>query len=256
MLEKEIIPRLLKLSGENVITKLKTFHSYGVGESRADTMLKDVINLAPNKNVKLGFQAHFPQLETKLFIRASSNEEILENLTPVEKEVRKRLGNYVFAEDKDTLEESILDLLKKTDQSISIVEYLTRGGINSRLSEVDKDGTNLKFAITSNDISVLAKQLGISEDIKSSLEINEKMSSAMRLRNKTDIALSVLINYSEKNEADTYISLSNEKEVKSRVGKFIGDEHRITLGSIEMSLDCLRRYFNKLPFDEKSDFER
>ena len=256
MMEKEIIPRLLKLSGENIITKLKTFHSYGIGESRADTMLKDVITLAPNKNVKLGFQAHFPQLETKLFIRASSNEEILANLVPVEEEVRKRLGNYVFAEDKDTLEESIFDLLKRAGQSISIVECLTRGGINSRLSEVDKKGKSLKFSINSNNLSVLAKQLDINEDITPSLEINEKMSSSMRLRNKTDIALSVLINYTEKNEADTYITLTTDKEIKSRIGRFIGDEHRITLGSVEMSLDCLRRHFNKLPFDEKSDFER
>ena len=256
MMEKEIIPRLLKLSGENIITKLKTFHSYGIGESRADTMLKDVITLAPNKNVKLGFQAHFPQLETKLFIRASSNEEILANLVPVEEEVRKRLGNYVFAEDKDTLEESIFDLLKRAGQSISIVECLTRGGINSRLSEVDKKGKSLKFSINSNNLSVLAKQLDINEDITPSLEINEKMSSSMRLRNKTDIALSVLINYTEKNEADTYITLTTDKEIKSRIGRFIGDEHRITLGSVEMSLDCLRRHFNKLPIDEKSDFER
>ena len=138
MLENEIIPRLLSMSGENIVTKLKTFHSYGIGESRADSLLKDVVELAPNKNVKLGFQAHFPQLETKLFIRASSADEIEKNLIPVENEVRKILGNYIFTEDKDTLEESIVRALSKSNQTLSIAEFLTQGNVSSRLAGADK----------------------------------------------------------------------------------------------------------------------
>ena len=82
MLEDEIIPRLIELSGEKFVTRLKTFHSYGIGESRADSLLEDIVSLAPDDNVKLGFQAHFPQLETKLHIRAKSEESILKNLLP------------------------------------------------------------------------------------------------------------------------------------------------------------------------------
>ena len=91
----------------DIVTKLKTFHSYGIGESRADTLLKNVVDLSPDKIVKLGFQAHFPQLETKLSIRAGSLSEIEKNLKPVENKVRETLGNYIFAEDKNTLEGSI-----------------------------------------------------------------------------------------------------------------------------------------------------
>ena len=71
----------------------------------------------------------------------------------------------------------------------------------------------------------------------------------------TDFGLCVLINHTEKNEADTYIALSGTI-MQSRVGRFIGDNHRVTLGSVEMALDCLRRHFQDLPFEEKSDFER
>ena len=74
--------------------------------------------------------------------------------------------------------------------------------------------------------------------------------------NSTDLALSVLINYLDNNEADTYITLSLGGKIISRTGKFIGDEYRVTLGSAEMALDCLRRHLSNLPFDEKSDFER
>ncbi len=256
MLENEIIPRLLSMSGENIVTKLKTFHSYGIGESRADSLLKDVVELAPDKNVKLGFQAHFPQLETKLFIRASSADEIEKNLIPVENEVRKVLGNYIFTEDKDTLEESIIRALSKSNQTLSIAEFLTQGNVTSRLAGADKKGENLKFSVNSNNIETLTKNLEIDSDIEKSLTLNEKIAENCRLSYSTDLALSVLINYLDNNEADTYITLSLNGKLISRTGKFIGDEYRVTLGSAEMALDCLRRYLSNLPFDEKSDFER
>tara|TARA_Y100000591_G_C21840579_1_gene705342 strand:- start:501 stop:1742 length:1242 start_codon:yes stop_codon:yes gene_type:complete len=255
MLQDEIIPRLLELSGENIVTKLKTFHSYGIGESRADTLLKDVVDLSPDKIVKLGFQAHFPQLETKLSIKGKSLSQIEKNLKPVEDEVRKTLGNYIFAEDKNTLEGSIFELLQKINQTISICEYLTWGNIGKRISTIDKKGDQLKFSISSNNLGSLVDKFKLSKN-KPSIELNEEIASKVRESYMTDYSLSVMIDYQAENEADTYITMSSESDTKSRVGKFIGDEHRITLGSVEMALDCVRRYFNNLPFDEKSDFER
>src|SRR5579871_6759536 len=39
MLEEQIVPRLLERSGIKVAIQLKRFHSYGIGESHADTLL-------------------------------------------------------------------------------------------------------------------------------------------------------------------------------------------------------------------------
>ena len=69
MLEHQIIPRLLAKSGKQSAIYLKRFHSYGIGESHADTLLAGVASLAPGGSVKLGFRSHYPQLETKLTVR-------------------------------------------------------------------------------------------------------------------------------------------------------------------------------------------
>ena len=255
MLEDEIIPRLLELSGEKFITKLKTFHSYGIGESRADTLLEDIVDLAPDKNVKLGFQAHFPQLETKLHVRGNSKNSIEKNLAPVQDELRKRLGNYIFAEDKQTLEGVIIESLKNNSQTISIAEFMTDGGINSRLSKTDTGGESLIYALASNNIYALCKSLEINHKNQVNLELAEQVALKTRDIYSTDFGFCVLINHTEKNEAETFIALSGQTS-QSRIGYFIGDNYRVTLGSIEMALDCIRRYFQGLPFDEKSDFER
>jgi len=62
MLDEQIIPRLLARSGQQTTSFLKRFHSYGIGESHADTLLAGIEALAPEGSVKLGFRAHYPQL--------------------------------------------------------------------------------------------------------------------------------------------------------------------------------------------------
>src|SRR6185295_7971373 len=134
MLEEQIIPRLLAKSGMQTAIYLKRFHSYGIGESHADTLLKGVEALAPDGSVKLGFRAHYPQLETKLTARGSDMDDIRRKLAPVEQEVRKRLGNFILAEDDRTLEGVVLAELASRHGSLSLVETFTSGQIAARIA--------------------------------------------------------------------------------------------------------------------------
>src|SRR5262249_1371361 len=95
MLEEQIIPRLLAKSGLATAIHLKRFHSYGLGESHVDSLLTGVEALAPDGSVKLGFRAHYPQLETKLTVRGADMDDIRRKLDPVEREVRQRIGNFI-----------------------------------------------------------------------------------------------------------------------------------------------------------------
>ncbi len=121
MLEGEIIPRLLAKSGMQTAIFLKRFHSYGIGESHADTLLAGVEALAPDGSVKLGFRAHYPQLETKLTARGIDMDDIRSKLAPVEREVRKRFGNFILAEDDRTLEGVVLAELADRQASLTLV---------------------------------------------------------------------------------------------------------------------------------------
>src|SRR5438067_8702046 len=76
MLEQQVIPRLLARSGAPTTIFLKRFHSYGLGESHVDALLAGVEELIPDGSVKLGFRAHYPQLETKLTVRGADNDDV------------------------------------------------------------------------------------------------------------------------------------------------------------------------------------
>ena len=71
MLEEQVIPRILAKSGVQAVIHLKRFHSYGLGESHVDALLAGVEEMVADGSVKLGFRAHYPQLETKLTMRGA-----------------------------------------------------------------------------------------------------------------------------------------------------------------------------------------
>src|SRR6059036_836169 len=133
MLEEQIIPRLLAKSGMQTAIYLKRFHSYGLGESHVDALLSCVEALVPDGSVKLGFRAHYPQLETKLTVRGTDLDDVKKKLQPVEREVRTRLGNFILAEDDQTLEGVVLGALTSRQGSLTIVETFTGGQISARL---------------------------------------------------------------------------------------------------------------------------
>src|SRR5256886_871950 len=136
MLEEQIIPRLLAKSGMQTAILRKRFHSYGLGESHVDALLTGVEELVPDGSVKLGFRAHYPQLETKLTVRGTDTDDTRRKLAPVEREVRKRLGNFILSEDDATLEGVVLAELAGRQGSLSIVETFTSGAIAARLAHL------------------------------------------------------------------------------------------------------------------------
>src|SRR5262249_25628585 len=76
MLTEQIVPRLLARTGAATQIFLKRFHSYGLGESHVDSLLEGVEALVPDGSVKLGFRAHYPQLETKLTVRGADKADV------------------------------------------------------------------------------------------------------------------------------------------------------------------------------------
>src|ERR671937_3041692 len=134
MLEEQILPRLLARSGQQTAIYVKRFHSYGLGESHVDALLKGVEDLVLDGTVKLGFRAHYPQLETKLTVRGTDMDDVRTKLAPVEHEVRKRLGNFILAEDDETLEGIIIDQLTKRQASLVVVEMFTSGQMAARVA--------------------------------------------------------------------------------------------------------------------------
>src|SRR4051812_22295437 len=161
MLEEEIVPCLLKRSGVQTVIHLKRFHSYGLGESHADALLAGVEDLVPGGAVKLGFRAHYPQLETKLAVRGADADDIARKLAPAQAAVRQRLGNFILAEDDQTLEGVVLAALAKIEGSLAIAETFTGGQIAGRLAPLPGAEKIFRRGIVARDLQQLCDAVGI-----------------------------------------------------------------------------------------------
>src|SRR3989475_2860896 len=161
MLEEQIIPRLLAKSGLQAAIHLKRFHSYGLGESHVDQLLTGVEELAADGSVKLGFRAHYPQLETKLTVRGKAMDDIRRKLAPVETEVRKRMGNFIMAEDDRTLEGVVLAELTGRQGTLTVVETFTGGQIAARLTPLPGADKVFRRGIGSRDLAEIFAGVGL-----------------------------------------------------------------------------------------------
>jgi nicotinamide-nucleotide amidase len=261
MLEEQIIPRLLARNGAQTAIQLKRFHSYGLGESHVDALLQGVEDLVPDGSAKLGFRAHYPQIETKVTVRGDDTGDIERKLVPVVAEIRKRLGNFILAEDDDTLEGVILKALAACDGSLTLVETFTGGQMAARIAPLPGAEKVFRRGIVARDIGELWDALALTTPMEITRESAEVVAQAARRQSGASHALAVLIDLDDGPDRIDFggticLAIATEDAVESRRSRILGGREWVRLGAVELGLDCLRRQLYGLPVTERIDFER
>jgi nicotinamide-nucleotide amidase len=263
MLEEQVIPRLLARQGVQTAVYLKRFHSYGIGESRADTLLAGVTDLAPPGAVKLGFRAHYPQLETKLSVRGRDMDDIRQKLAPVEEAVRERLGNFIVSEDDRRLEDVVLEKLTERQAQLTIVETFTSGQIDARLGHLPGAENVLHLGLVARELGQVAAAVGMHPGALGEItrESAETVARAALRHTGATHALCVLVDLDDGADRIEFagtvcLAIATTHDVSSRRSRIVGGREWVRLGAVEMGLDCLRRYLQGLPVYERIDFEK
>ncbi len=264
MLEEQIVPRLLAKAGLPGAIFLKRFHSYGLGESHVDSLLTGVEALVPDGSVKLGFRAHYPQLETKLTARGRDLDEIRRKLEPVEREVRKRIGNFILGEDDQTLEGVVLRELTSRQGTLAVVETFTSGQIAGRLAHLPGAEAVFRRGLVARAMPEVVAAVGLPGAPPAgplTRESAEAVARAARRQASTTHALAVLIDLDDGPDRIEFggticLAIATEQDAASRQSRILGGRDWVRLGAVEMGLDCLRRYLQGLPVYERIDFEK
>ena len=258
MLEEQVIPRILARTGAPASIHLKRFHGYGLGESHIDELLKGVEALDPTGGVKLGFRAHYPQIETKLTVRGADMDDVNRKLAPIIAEVKKRLGNFIIAEDDQTLEGVVLAELAKRDATLTVVETFTGGQIAARIAHLP--GAEKVFRH-----GTVARHLDRLFDVPLPPELDQDTTQAVAAaaREKTGASHALIVLTALDEGADRmdlggsiFIAITDGTRTEFRRSRILGGREWVRLGAVELGLDCLRRYLLGLPVVERIDFEK
>ncbi|MBM3394902.1 MAG: CinA family nicotinamide mononucleotide deamidase-related protein [Betaproteobacteria bacterium] len=261
MLDEQILPRLLARAGTQTAVYLKRFHSYGVGESRADAMLEGLEALQPDGSLKLGFRAHYPQLETKLTARGIDRADIDRKLTPAIARVRHALGNFIVSEDNQKLEDVLLESLGTRKATLATLESFTGGALAARLAPLPAADGIFRRGLVAREAAQVRELLGLSGAGGIGPELARDAAKALRSQAGTTHALVSLIALDEGADrlefgGDIHIAIASEHKVDQRRARLLGGREWVRMGALEMSLDCLRRHLLELPIDERIDFEK
>jgi nicotinamide-nucleotide amidase len=214
--------------------------------------------------VKLGFRAHYPQLETKLTVRGTDMDDVQRKLAPVEREVRKRLGHFIMAEDDQTLEGVVLGELASRQASLSVVEMFTGGQIAARIAPLPGAEKVFRRGLVARELTEVWEVVGV-EGAPPAGELTrgtaEVVARAARGQAGVTHALAVLIDLDEGADridlgGTICLAIATDQEVASRRSRILGGREWVRLGAVELGLDCLRRHLQGLPVVERIDFEK
>ena len=258
MLEEQVIPRVLARAGAPASIHLKRFHSYGLGESHVDQLLTGVEALDPDGGVTLGFRAHYPQLETKLTVRGTDMDDVRRKLAPVTAAVQQRLGNFIFAEDDQTLEGVTLAALTAEQATLTLVETFTAGQIAARIAHLPGAETVFRHGTVARHLDRL---FGVALPRELDQATTEAVARAAREDTGATHALAVLIELDEGADridlgGSIWIGIATADRIAFRRSRILGGREWVRLGAVELALDCLRRFLQGLPVVERIDFEK
>lgn len=130
MLQKEVLP-LFKESQETVIVS-ETLRFATIGESLLAETISDLVT--EQSNPTIGIYAKPGLVDVRLSANGYTVEEAKNVLFPLRLEIQKRLSDYYYGMDTDTLESVVLDLLATKGWKLSLSDYMTGGLCSSYLT--------------------------------------------------------------------------------------------------------------------------
>ena len=142
MLDESVMPFLRSRSGTgHGVVASRVLRSWGMAEARVGEILDDLF--LESVNPTIAFLASAGEIKIRLTAAAETQAEAEALITPVEEEVRRRLGDLIFGADDETIEEVIHQRLLSRGWKIGSAESATGGLIARRLTMIG--GTSATF---------------------------------------------------------------------------------------------------------------
>ena len=133
MFEKDIFPYLNRLQPETICSSMVKI--CGLGESYVETQIADLIESQTNPTIAP--YAKTGEVHLRVTAKAADEKEAKKLIKPMVKELRNRFGTNIYStEENETLEESIITLLKEKELTLTTAESCTGGMLAARLTNV------------------------------------------------------------------------------------------------------------------------
>jgi len=252
MLKSCVEPYLKKLSEAEIHSH--NIHIFGLGESAVEEKLRPIMESM--KNPSLAPYAKDGEVMLRLTAKAASKQEADKMMLPILEQVCDMLGDIVYGIDTNSLENTVIELLKEKKLTLATAESCTGGLLSKRLTDIP-GASKVYFGgiIAYNEMSKV-ELLGVDEKLINeygavSREVALSMAKSIRSKLNADIGVGITgiagpdSDSSGQEPGTIFVAVSTKEVETCNQLKLYYDRERIRIGASLNALDMIRRLLKK-----------
>lgn len=248
MLEETVLPRLCNAGGGWQRVTLKLF---GLPEAAAAELLEGA--LPDGSPVELAYCVKYPEIH--VILRAAKvHADLLRDAVAT---VRERIGSFIFAKDRETMDDRLALLFRERGVTLSLAESCTGGMIAARITAVPGSSAYFLAGNVTYSNEAKSRMLEVPAELIErhgavSAEVALAMATGARRGAGSDLALSVTGiagpdgGTPEKPVGTVYIALADASSCIVERYNFQGDRDVVRSITCFTALDWLRKYLLNL----------
>jgi nicotinamide-nucleotide amidase len=227
---------------------------FGVGESKVEDMLKDLIDNQTSPTIAT--YAKLGEVEVRITASGKSEMENQVLLKNMEKEIESRLGDSIYSLTGESIQEAVGSMLIDKNITFSFAESCTGGLLSSMITEINGISKVFNRGIVTYSNEAKMSELGVKKETLDkygavSQETAREMATGLFEITKSDVCVSITGiagpegGSEEKPVGLVYIGICYLGNCHVEKFNFRGDRNRIRNYSALNCLNLIRKIVNK-----------
>lgn len=192
MLKNYAVPFLLK-GTENAAIVSRIVRVFGLGEGYVAEQIDD---LCSKENPTCATYAKDGEMFVRVTARAENTEKAKAMCEPVVEDLKKRLGDYCYGIDVESLEEAVVRLLTEKHLTVATAESCTGGLVAKRITDIPGSSAVFHMGTVTYANEIKTKLLGVPEEILKqygavSPQTAKRMAQGVRERSGADYGVGI-----------------------------------------------------------------
>lgn len=186
-----VVPYLAEYSEGSIVSH--TVRTMGIGESAMAELCADLLE---KENPTVAPYAKKGEALLRVTAKAESAEEAEKLCIPVIDEICERLGSFVYGIDSESIEQKVVEMLKRNNLTLATAESCTAGYIPKRLTDIPGASNVFEYGAITYSNEMKQKVLGVKKETLEkygavSEQTATEMAAGIRRVSGSDIGIAV-----------------------------------------------------------------